>query len=359
MFGSDIIFTEYGTGFGDDAGSTTSGAAGTNETPTASTIPPDAPSMSGGDGGDRFKPPAVMSVWHPSQPYGTSKVPAPSCFIAGTMVKLADGADIKIEDVVPGDTVKGKDGNNKVTKLDHTVLGYRKLYAFNGNASYFVTAEHPFWTTDGWKSIKPEATKEESVDLYNELTGPLEIGHEIQTLDGIVRIKSIESKEINKPDLPLYNFNVDNDHSYFADGYCVHNKGNKKGIVCTSMYQTTGLEDWKRAMAIWRLYHKKVLGDERGVQKGYHWTFKPYVRGMRKSKVLRFIGSWLARHVTNHMKTKLYKRGLDKTDAPFKHDFKKTDIAGKIILAVSEPTLRAVGRVLKMLNMDKGDRNDD
>ena len=109
-------------------------------------------------------------------------------------------------------------------------------------------------------------------------------------------------------------------------------------------------------MAIWRLYHKKVLGDERGVQEGYHWTFKPYVRGMRRSKVLRFIGAWLARHVTNDMKTKLYKRDIDKTDAPFKHNFKKTDIAGKIILAVSEPTLRAVGRVLKMLNMDKGEQ---
>jgi len=129
-----------------------------------------------------------------------------------------------------------------------------------------------------------------------------------------------------------------------------------KGIVCTTMYQTTGLEDWKRAMAIWRLYHKKVLGDERGVQAGYHWVFKPYVKGMRRSKVLKFIGGWLARHVTNDMKTKLYKRGIDKTDAPFKHNFRKTDIAGKIILAISEPTLRAVGRVLKMLNMDKGEQ---
>ncbi len=129
-----------------------------------------------------------------------------------------------------------------------------------------------------------------------------------------------------------------------------------KGIVCTTMYQTTGLEDWKRAMAIWRLYHKKVLGDERGVQAGYHWVFKPYVKGMRRSKVLKFIGGWLARHVTNDMKTKLYKRGIDKTDAPFKHNFRKTDIAGKIILAILEPTLRAVGRVLKMLNMDKGEQ---
>ena len=131
-----------------------------------------------------------------------------------------------------------------------------------------------------------------------------------------------------------------------------------KGIVCTTMYQTTGLEDWKRAMAIWRLYqnHFFFKKEAEEIKAGYHWVFKPYVKGMRRSKVLKFIGGWMARHVTNDMKTKLYKRGIDKTDAPFKHNFRKTDIAGKIILAISEPTLRAVGRVLKMLNMDKGEQ---
>jgi hypothetical protein len=370
LFSSDIVFTSYATGFGDAAGGATSGSAGTNETPTASTIPASAPYIEG-SGGDQSMPlTRIAQDWTTDAAWesGNQQVPMPavpqepswsgSCFIAGTMVRMADGTDIKIEDIIVGDIVKGKDGDDKVIALDPTLLGNRKLYAFNGSTNFFVTSEHPFWTTDGWKSIKPEKTKErDGVDLYNELTGALEVGHEIQTLDGIIRIKSIEKKEINTPDLQLYNFNVENDHSYFADGYCVHNKGGGgKGIVCTSMYQTTGLEDWRRAMAIWRLYHKKVLGDERGVQEGYHWTFKPYVRGMRRSKVLRFIGAWLARHVTNHMKTKLYKRGLDKTDAPFKHNFKKTDIAGKIILAVSEPTLRAIGRVLKMLNMDKGEQ---
>ena len=111
-----------------------------------------------------------------------------------------------------------------------------------------------------------------------------------------------------------------------------------KGIVCTTMYQTTGLEDWKRAMAIWRLYHKKILGDERGVQAGYHWMFKPYVKGMRRNKVLKFIGAWLARHVTNDMKNKLYKRGIDKSDAPFKHNFRKTDIAVSYTL-LTVPTI--------------------
>jgi hypothetical protein len=42
---------------------------------------------------------------------------------------------------------------------------------------------------------------------------------------GSVEIKDIKSKEINNPDMPLYNFNVSNDSSYIADDYVVHNKG--------------------------------------------------------------------------------------------------------------------------------------
>ena len=118
------------------------------------------------------------------------------------------------------------------------------------------------------------------------------------------------------------------------------------------MYQTTGLQDWKRAMSIWRLYHKKILGDNKEVQVGYHWVWKPYVRGMRRSRVLRFIGAWLARHVTNDMKYKLYVRGIDKTDAPFKHKVGKRDIAGKIILLIWQPLLTGVGKALKMLKKE-------
>ena len=364
FFGADILFQSNAAAFGNFYGGVTSGTLGTGGIPTIHTIPATAPNI---DDSPFIPPPKgdpldyydddgnfIGEGFGPDAKFDAGGTLISSCFVAGTMISMADGTDIKIEDIIVGDIVKGKDGDDKVIALDPTLLGNRKLYAFNGSNNFFVTSEHPFWTTDGWKSIEPEKTKErDGVDLYNELTGALEVGHEIQTLDGIIRIKSIEKKEINTPDLQLYNFNVENDHSYFADGYCVHNK---KPVVCTTMYQTTGLEDWKRAMAIWRLYHKKVLGDERGVQAGYHWVFKPYVKGMRRSKVLKFIGGWLARHVTNDMKTKLYKRGIDKTDAPFKHNFRKTDIAGKIILAILEPTLGAVGRVLKMLNMDRGEQ---
>ena len=149
-----------------------------------------------------------------------------SCFIAGTKVTMADGTFKNIEDVKVGDKVKGHKEENTVIKLDPTLLADRKLYSFNDNEHYFFTSEHPFMTEEGWKSIKPEKTKErDGVELYEQLKGELKVGDKLVTDKGSIEIKSIESKEINNPEMPLYNFNVSNDNSYIADGYVVHNKG--------------------------------------------------------------------------------------------------------------------------------------
>ena len=139
---------------------------------------------------------------------------------------MADGTLKNIEDVVVGDEVKGENGTNTVIKLDPVLLGDRKLYTFNDSEHYFFTSEHPFMTEQGWKSVKPEKTKErDGIELYNQLTGALEIGDKIITGDGTFEITNIKSKEMNEPDMPLYNFHISNDKSYVADNYVVHNKG--------------------------------------------------------------------------------------------------------------------------------------
>ena len=153
-----------------------------------------------------------------------------SCFIAGTKVRMADGTNKNIENIKVGDKVKGHKEDNIVIKLDPTLLGNRKLYSFNDNDHYFFTSEHPFMTEEGWKSIKPEKTKErDGVELYEQLKGELKIGDKLITEDDPIEITSIKSKEMNQPDMPLYNFNVSNDNSYIADKHVVHNKGGSPG----------------------------------------------------------------------------------------------------------------------------------
>jgi hypothetical protein len=142
-----------------------------------------------------------------------------SCFVADTMVTLANGVQKKIQDVKMGDILKGDTTNNKVLGFHQPTLGDNKLYAFNGG-DYFVTAEHPFLTTTGWKSIDPTKTKKEHIGIT---VTPLKVGDILVTDKGLVKIKTIASKAA-PASTQLYNFVLDGDHTYFADGYLVHNK---------------------------------------------------------------------------------------------------------------------------------------
>lgn len=153
----------------------------------------------------------------------------PSCFVANTLVTLADGSKKNIQDVKVGDVLKGEKTNNIVLGLHRPELT-GPLYSFNGGR-YFVTAEHPFKTTDGWKSINPKLTADENIGIT---VTPLKVGDTLVTDHGNVKLLSIDGK-VGKKDTGLYNFFLDGDHTYYADGYLVHNKAicnNTLGVYC-------------------------------------------------------------------------------------------------------------------------------
>ena len=66
------------------------------------------------------------------------------------------------------------------------------------------------------------------------------------------------------------------------------------------MYRQTQLDDWKQAIKIWGVYEKKYLTPYH--EKGYHWLFKPWVRGMQTSSILTSVGAYLAQARTQHLK---------------------------------------------------------
>ncbi|HWC57506.1 MAG TPA: hypothetical protein VG621_00940 [Candidatus Paceibacterota bacterium] len=153
-----------------------------------------------------------------------------SCFVAGTQVTLANGTKENIEDVKVGDVLKGDTTNNVVVGFHRPLLNDDKLYAFNGG-SYFVTAEHPFMTTEGWKSIDPTKTRDENIGIT---VTPLHVGDRLVTDHGLVTITTIESKSA-PANTQLYNFFLTGDHTYYADGYLVHNKAqcNQTSLQCS------------------------------------------------------------------------------------------------------------------------------
>ena len=66
------------------------------------------------------------------------------------------------------------------------------------------------------------------------------------------------------------------------------------------MYRQTQLVDWQHTMKIWHVYQEKHLTPYHQV--GYHWLFKPYVRGMKNSSILTKLGAALAKHRTEHLR---------------------------------------------------------
>lgn len=150
-----------------------------------------------------------------------------SCFIAGTKITMADGSEKAIENVQVGDVVSGMDGaENEVLKVHIVPVADRELYAFNGG-DFFVTHEHPFMTTDGWKSIKPEATLEwnpKFIEQFGDIK-PLQEGDILIKENGEkVTLETIESRDRYPHDMPVYNFQLTGNQTYYADGYLVHNK---------------------------------------------------------------------------------------------------------------------------------------
>jgi len=162
------------------------------------------------------------------------------CFLAGTLVRMADGRERPIENVSVGDCVRAPGGGqNRVTGVERPRLGRRQLYGFNGGPAFF-TAEHPFMTLSGWKAVDPEAT---ALETKNLRVAPLVAGDvllaepDLEMVEARAvgaeagaprlapyRLVSIESTAAD-PETPLYNLLLDGDHRYFANGFLVHNKG--------------------------------------------------------------------------------------------------------------------------------------
>ena len=172
---------------------------------------------------------------------------ADSCFVAGTRVLMADGSEKPIEEIVVGDRVMGAAGQaNRVTAIERPRLAGRSLHGFNGGRP-FVTAEHPFRTLGGWKSIDPMATRSENARLR---VGRLAVGDMLVAVaapDGrsgtngalatspsaapafqYVALRALAAAPAD-PETVVYNLILDGDHGYFADRFLVHNKGDGGG----------------------------------------------------------------------------------------------------------------------------------
>jgi RHS repeat-associated protein len=143
-----------------------------------------------------------------------------SCFVAGTQILTLDG-NKNIEDIQVGDWVLSDDpttpGGVQYKQVLDTFVRYTTLLidiSIDGEV-ISTTSEHPFWVPNiGWVAAE---------DLV--------VGSTIQTDDG--RILDVDEIDKREGYFTVYNFNVDEFHSYFVSelGVLVHNQPCEKQLA--------------------------------------------------------------------------------------------------------------------------------
>ena len=130
------------------------------------------------------------------------------CFQEDTDIDTPDGKK-PIQDIKVGDTVKSYDTKTKEineSKVVNTFIHKDVSNLLTINGIIKTTTNHPFYTNkDEWI---------EAIDLKP--------GDKILHVDG--EYHEVKTLEQLNHSTTVYNFEVEGDHTYFAEGYLVHNK---------------------------------------------------------------------------------------------------------------------------------------
>lgn len=175
-------------------------------------------------------------------PCGTSEpatVAAYPCFLAGSIVQMADNTTKVIEDVQVGDQVLGAFGEiNTVLALHRPLVGSALMCKINNEHS--TTNHHPHISIDkkfycGNPVLVQHATYgrhhkvinaagvEEDALLLGLKPGriqQLELGVNLKTVEGSRQVNALETYSL-PPETQLYNLVVSGSHTYHVDGYAV------------------------------------------------------------------------------------------------------------------------------------------
>ena len=143
---------------------------------------------------------------------------------------------------------------------------------------------------------------------------------------------NIKSYNNKKDAQPVSQLNPNEMRNVAETGDSGGEKGGKS-IICTQMYQQTQLEDWKKTMQLWYIFQKKYLTIEH--QQGYHFLFKPFVNGMKKSKVLTALGKHCAIARTNDIKHIMFGTSFS--------------LLGRLVRLVTEPICYITGKIKSWL----------
>jgi len=161
------------------------------------------------------------------------------CFLAGSLVQMADGTTKNIEDVLVGDSLLGAFGEINVVLALHRPLVGDSLMC-NINNEHHTTNHHPHISLDkqfycGNPSLVETNTYGHEHAVIDE-TGQtvqrllhglkkgrvqkLEVGVNLKTVEGSRVVQSLDTYKLPS-DTQLYNLVTGGSHTYYVDGYAV------------------------------------------------------------------------------------------------------------------------------------------
>jgi len=161
------------------------------------------------------------------------------CFLAGSLVQMASGKEIPIEDVVVGDQVLGAFGEiNTVLALHRPLLGNNLMCRINDEHS--TTNHHPHVSVDRkfycgnpylvssstygrlTKVINASGAQEMLMlhGLKKERIKKIGLGIDLKTVEGSRKIRTLATFSMPE-DTQLYNLVISGSHTYHVEGYAV------------------------------------------------------------------------------------------------------------------------------------------
>ncbi|MEA2056491.1 MAG: hypothetical protein U9O78_02110 [Patescibacteria group bacterium] len=185
----------------------------------------------------------------------------PPCFLPGTIIRLADGSNKKIESIKAGDQILSLNLENNRTQTSTVSLIEQNIHHgyFVINQQLRLTPNHPLLVKKqsglvGWGALNP--TQAQRHHLPNTDVAQIELGDWLQTERGWQQISDIDHIQAT---VETYNLiGLDPINNYFADGYLAHNKRrpgyspapvlNMKQKVKNQMQTILNPRDWNSYM---------------------------------------------------------------------------------------------------------------
>lgn len=149
------------------------------------------------------------------------------CFVAGTLITLADGSLKKIEEIQSGDVVStfdlkaGTVVHNVVNAVLSKTVSHTVEYKLSNGETVRCTVDHPIYIENkGWCSFD-SALSNQAYSLEQEVK-QVELGDIVKLYNGKTEVVNIN---ILSEEVKVYNLqDIEGNHNFFANNILVHNR---------------------------------------------------------------------------------------------------------------------------------------